>query len=284
MRKFIALLVLLMLAACASEKPIEPAAPAEPAAQPAQAEAVAPEPAAEEEARPAPADGLAERLAREQAEKIAESIEHVQKLPLRERKTIVSEMMDVYSTLDSYKFKSSVGTFFVRGNKVRIILRTPINKRIFTQGSTRYPEIFVDEVILDRVRKEATGYCFGFTEKVTNECANLKLFDTPFNLSYDEIAVKMPDEWLAEYLHAEAVEEEHEKYFINSIETIRVRFKDGTEMYFFPRAGLPVKVVKGPLELFEYENIVPNQARPEDVIHRSRESIPATELFYKQIY
>ncbi|MEM4247278.1 MAG: hypothetical protein QXR48_01785 [Candidatus Woesearchaeota archaeon] len=283
MKKFLALFTLLMLAACTAETPIEPALP-QPAVQPEAVEPVAETQEPEEHQAPVLEDDTAKRLAQEQAEKIAESLEHIQTFPTRERKTIVGEMADVYNTLDSYKFKTSKGTFYVRGNKVRVLLRTPIIKRGIMQGTTRYSEIVVDEVILDRFRKEATGYCFGITEETRNECGTLKIFDTAFNLSYDEVAEKMPDDWLKEYLNVPPVEEEHEKYFLNGIETIRVRFKDGVEMYFSPRAGLPIKVVKGPLDRYEYDNLVPNQVRPEDVIHRSREEIPATELFYKQIY
>jgi hypothetical protein len=279
MKRLIALLIVLLLSACGTPQPSEPAA-----AEPVVAEPVVEAQPVQEEQAPATEDDTAERLAEEQEQKIIEVISQPQNLTARERKTIAGEMFDIFNTLDSYKFKSLKGTFFVRGDKARILLRNPVTMRGVMQGTTRYSEVLIDEVILDRAKKEAVGYCFGETEQTRNECGALEIFDTAFNISYSDFYIKMPDDWLKEYLNVPAVDEEYEKYFVNSVETVRVKFKDGVEMFFFPRAGLPIKVVKSKLDSYEYDNLVPNQARPEDVIHRSRESIPATESFYKQIY
>jgi hypothetical protein len=289
MKKIFAFFVLLLLVACGAPKEQAPAVPNEtaPAAEPA---AAAPEPVIAEqsqvevESKPLPDDAVKEKVIQEEQERIAAEVEHIQPLPQRNRTTVVGEMLNTYNTIDSYQFKTSKGTYYVRGDKVRFLPIKTINVRNFIRGATKYPEIFVDEVIFDRTDKTATGYCFGFDEETRRECESLKMPDIPFNLSYSEYFTKMPDDWSKEYASQAVGDEEHEKYFLNSIETTRVAFKDGTEMFFSPLAGVPIKVVKGPLESYTFDSLVINRVRPEDVIHRTRAQIPPNEVFYKPIY
>lgn len=297
MKKLIALFILLMLIGCSAPKsteqlnetvvaePSEQVAVAEPSEQVAEPDSGASEQAEKEERKQVLDDSLKEKVIQEQEQKIIETLENPPALPQRNRTTIAGEMWQVFSGIASYKFKTTTGTYYSRGDKVRAILRNPATKRGIIQNGRLYDEIIIDEVILDRAGKTAMGYCFGYTELTRSNCASLKIDDkTGFNVSYDEFAIKMPDEWTRDYMTEKVSEEEHEKYFLESIETIRAKFSDGVEIYFNPLAGLPIKIIKGPLETIKFDGLTINQARPEDVIHRSRSEIPQTEAFYKQIY
>jgi hypothetical protein len=288
MRKLLALFVLLMLVACGAPQEQAPAVPNETVSEPVVAAPSEPvvidRGEVQVERKQVLDDTVKEQVIKAEEERIVEAISHPAPLPQRNRTTVVGDMMNTYKTIDSYQFKTSKGTFYVRGDKIRYLPRNAINKRGIVLSAVRYPEIFVDELIFDRTDKTATGYCFGFADEVRRECDSLKLMDKAFNLSYDEFVIKMPDDWLTEYLRLAVGDEEHEKYFLNSVETTRVAFKDGIEMFFFPAAGLPIRVVKGPLETYDFDNLVINRAKPEDVIHRSRDQISPNEAFYKPIY
>jgi len=289
MKKLLAMLVLLtVLAACNQQQQLDKRADV-PAAEPAAEPAVVvqePEPAVivetpEEDAEEPPVldDGTAERLAQEQADKIAESLETVPKATPSDRTTVVEQMYETYQGLKSYQFRTFEGTYFVRGEKVRMIPRNAIRMLKVTFNGKEYRDVYIDEITFDREEKIATGYCFGFEEDVNRQCAHFELHDIPFPLVYTAHMRKLPDEWVKEYLNKVPVNEEYEKYYVNDMETTRVYFPDGIQMFFNPRAGLPVWVLFPNDEKTVYEDIVINRARPEDVIHRSRKDIPQTELF-----
>ncbi|MEM2916087.1 MAG: hypothetical protein QXT19_01900 [Candidatus Woesearchaeota archaeon] len=284
MKRIFMLLVLLVLASCV---PAEPTAPSEPVAVPvsepaepavAPAEEPVPEPAAK------PADDLAERLAKEQEQKIIEALSQPQHLPLRNRTTIVGDMWAVYQTLDSYHYKSPRGLVLIRGDKLRYLPVRQIHLVDVVYDGKKYNDVFIDEIIFDRAKRTATGYCSGYISDIAKQCITLGLSEVPFALPYDQHRPKTPDDWAQEYMNKPVVNEEYGKYFINGVETVRVKFEDGTEMYFQPSVGLPVKIVKGPLEVTEFDGIIPNRVRPEDVVHRLRSSIPPMDAFYRQIY
>jgi hypothetical protein len=281
MKHILALIVLMIIAAgCVAE---QQAVPAEiPPAEPVPAAVPVPEPAAEERP-PAADDGTAERLAREQEERILETLEQPPKLAPRDRTTIVEQMWETYSALDSYQFRSAKGMWYVRGEKVRFLPVDAVMKSDVMLNNKMYRQVLLDELVFDTEERTLTGYCFGFEESVNNQCANLELHDIAFPLTYGEFMIKLPHEWAREYLTKTPIAEEHEKYYVKNIETIRVRFEDGTEMYFFARAGLPVKIVRG-TEITSYDGLVVNQVRPEDVIHRSKKDIPASEAFSRTPY
>lgn len=279
MKKLLALLLLFVLVACTAKQ-------AMPEQKTPEATPVAPEaaPAAPEAVPDQMPDDTAARLAREQEERIIEAVSHPPKVPQREKSSIVKQMLAAFSIIESYQFKTPQGVYYVRGDNVRFLPFNAIRKSGVWQGTVRYPEIYIDEVIVDRETKTATGYCTGVASDAEHHCVGLKLYEIPFSLNYTEVAPKLPQDWAEEYLTAEVIDEEYQKYYIKSIETVRVRFKDGTEMYFLQKAGLPIRIVKGPLELYAFDDLVINQARPEDVMHRSRSEIPQEELFYRPRY
>ncbi len=283
MRKALTILVLMaFLVACTvAPAPKEPAAPAADVAP-------APEPvkSMEEERKPVLEDDTAARLAKEQEQKIIETLESPPKLPPRDRTTAVEQMWNTFTTLSSYQFKTPQGAYFVRGDKIKSVPFNAIVKHDFSQGSQFWRQIYIDEIILDRGAKTATGYCAGLSQDVNRQCANLQLHDVPFTLSYDEFATKLPEDWVKEYINQIPTHEEAEKYYLKSLLTTRVQFKDGTEMSFFPKAGLPVQIIPQGrnLDKIIFDDIVVNQVRPEDIAHRSKKDIPVEEQFYKPRY
>jgi hypothetical protein len=284
MRKFLAFLVLLAMISCTVPQAPPEAAP-EPIAQPIEEAQEAPEElVAEEPPRAPPADGLAERLAQEQAEKIAKQLETVTKVEPRQRTTIGQQMWDVYSGIDSYQFKALTGAWFVRGEKVKFIPYNAIRLRDITIHGKLYRDAYADEIIFDREEKIATGYCTGNDENIRQPCANLDITDKPFPLPYEPNMIKLPDDWLKEYRERQPTLEEYEKYYVKNVLTTKAVYSDGVELYFFPKAGIPLQVVEGPLKKTVYDDIVINQVRPEDVIHRSRSEIPEGEIYYRPKY
>jgi hypothetical protein len=305
MKKLLGLfVVLLFLISCTApvetldKRAAEDAAPAaadtaaQAASETASAEPVAAEPVVltaaeeleEETTLPVLEDDTAERLAREQAAKIAEELNTVTKAEPGDRVTFVEQMLEHYNNLDSYQFKTERGTFYARGDKVRVLLNDPVIKYNVVRGNTTYRQVYMDELIFDRDDKTATGYCAGITEAVNRYCAQLSLHDLDFPLAFSEHWTKMPDEWVREYSSQMSADEEYEKYYIDNRETARITFKDGTEMYFLEKGGVPMKIVKVPLTRVTYDSLVINSVRPEDVLHRSKLDIPAMESFYKPIY
>ncbi len=298
MKRIFALIMLLVLASCAAPTeptapsepvavpPSEPTAPSEPVAVPPSEPAAVPvvEPAEEPVIAAKPADDLAERLAEEQEQKIIEALSQPQHLPLRNRTTIVADMWAVYKKLDSYHYKSPKGLVLIRGDKLRYLPVKQIHLVNVVYDGKTYNDVFIDEIIFDRAKKTATGYCSGYVSDIAKQCITLGLSEVPFTLLYDQYRPKTPDDWSQEYMSQTVIDEEHGKYFIKGVETVRVKFGDGTEMYFNPSVGLPVKIVKGPLEITEYDGLIPNRVRPEDVVHRLRSSIPPMDAFYRQIY
>jgi hypothetical protein len=284
MKRFLAFLVLLAMVSCAVPQAPPKAAP-EPTAQPVQEvppaeEAIADEP----EPSSPPEDDLAERLAQEQAEKIAEQLETPPKLEPRQRTTIGQQMWDIYSGIDSYQFKALTGAWFVRGEKVKYIPYKAIRLRDITIQGKLYRDAYADEIIFDRNDMTATAYCTGHDENIRQPCANLDITDKPFLLPYEPNMIKLPDNWLKEYKDKQPTLEEYEKYYVKNVLTTKAVYSDGVELYFFPKAGIPLQVVEGPLRKTVYDDIVVNQVRPEDVIHRSRSEIPEGELYFRQKY
>lgn len=290
MRKIVALIILaVVLSACTAQPPTdetaqEQAIPAE------QAITEEPEKTIEElkeqvkEQVQEQGKQIAERLAQEQEQKIIETVQEPPKLAPRDRTTIIEQMQKTASQLESYQYRTSKGSFFVRGDKIRIKLLEPIIKHNFKRADKNYDQVIFDEIIINRADKTATAYCAGFTEGVRLQCENKKLWDLDFPIPYEEVNPKTPEDLTAEYVNEQPTAEEPDKYYINSVLTTRVALKNGAEIYFYPKAGLPVRVVLGPLEKVDFEDLVINQVRPEDVTHRSRKDIPSSEIFTKPQY
>ncbi len=287
MNKFLALAVLLLIIACSPQQPVT-TAPQEPVV------AVATEPVppvvadireASEEPEKAVLDTeTAERLAQEQAEKARETLEHPPKLEPRDRTTIVEQLWQTFSELESYQFKTAYGAWFVRGDQVRYLPFKPISKTNFKQENNVFKEVYIDEVIFSAGSQTATGFCTGASEESNIHCEGLRLHDIPFTLAYTDFMIKLPSDWVKEYLNEAPVSEDAGKYYVKSVLTTRVQFKDGTDWYFNPKAGLPVQIIRGSLNKITFDDIVVNQVPPEKVIHRSRKDIPPEEPFYETNY
>lgn len=282
MKKFLVMLIFLVfLAACQQKAMIGERAPG--ATPEEKIESVAPTTPAEEEKIVMPQDDLAERLAQEQAERIADALENPPKLEPRDRETFVEQMWKAYSLLESYKFRNAQGSWYIRGEKVKFLPVSPLILYDVKRGEKTYRQVYLDELFFDVQEKTLTAYCFGFSESVNRQCAGLELYDLPFSLPYEQHMIKLPHDWVKEFMNKIPVNEEHEKYYVKNIETTRLKFEDGTEIYFFARAGLPLRIAKG-YDITNYEDVVNDQVRPEDVIHRSKKDIPAQETFYQTPY
>jgi hypothetical protein len=286
MKKIIALIFLLILASCTAQAPKldERAVQPEQTTEATQTEEIT-ETSVEEPPEPVPVDdGTAERLAQEQAERIIESIETVQKLPPRDRTTIVEQMWQAFSGIDSYQYRSPKGVYYVRGTKIKLWPYEPIIKRNVQAEDKIIKEAYIDEIFIDRQTQKATGYCTGRLVDAKAHCADNQLFDVPFSIPYSEVNTKLPEDWLKEYVNQMPVDEEPDKYTIKNILTTRVVFSDEVEMYFFTKAGLPIQIIKSRLERINYDDLVINRVRPEDIIHRTKAEIPPEEPFYRPQY
>ena len=229
-------------------------------------------------------DDTAERLAQEQAEIIEEAIATPLKLQPGDRTSIVEQMYETYQQLESYQFKTFRGSWYIRGDKARLLPFDPIRFNRVQEGKNFFREIFIDEILFDLRGRTATGYCAGIDGTANRQCAALELYEVPFTLNYGEHMITLPHVWVEERLGEVPDREEHNKYTVQGIQTIRVTFQDGTEYYFYPRAGLPLRVVKGIHDKVIFDRLVINQVRPEDVIHRAKEQIPPEEAFFRATY
>lgn len=286
MKKLLVLLIILVLVACARQPAtLEQRAPAEnatPAVTVTPAENIAPAvevtPA---EQREEADEELRQKVIAQEEARIQEALAHPEKFAPRNRSNTVGDALsDTFSTIKSYQYRTTRGTFFVLGDKIRYVLTDPIRITHVSRAGENYSEIYLDEVIIGRGAKTATGYCAGFTDAVRKQCANLQLFDLDFPLVYDSYNPKLPEDWSREFSAKEVSNEGEQKYYLNSIETTLVQFADGTAMYISPKAGLPIKVVTEPLVSTTFDNLVVNQVKPENVIHRSRADIPPDEVFH----
>jgi hypothetical protein len=287
MKKYLIFVVLLLMISCTARQPALDQRSPEDAAEAAAAENVTPSvivesPPEQRETMPVPSDDLRQKVIAQQEERIEDSLAHPEKFTPRNHTNEVGKLMaDAAPSLQSYQFRTSKGTFYVRGGLVRYLLLTPLLKHNVQRDSVNYTELYLDEIIVDRNAKTAKAYCFGFTDTTRKQCARIQIADLDFALPYDEANPKLPEDWAREFETKEVTGSDEQKYYLNSVETTRLQFLNGSELYILPKAGLPIKVVFGPLDAITFDNFVINQVRPEDVVHRSKSDIPPQEPFYK---
>lgn len=281
MRALAVLLVLVLLASCAPE-PVEDSivsVPAEPEQKPAPKMLLPP---------PQPKEDLAEKLAAEQEEKIREIISTSPKVEPRERITPTSEFWAMYAqNVTSYQFRmAGKGTYFIRADRAKLIPGSPITLSEYKDDNGKtWRDIRLDAVYLDFGEKTAAGYCEGLYHTDINRiCAEKELYDVPFHLNYSQYTATFPHEWLFAYLDQMPVREEQEKYYVSGRQATLLVFEDNLQMFIDSRIGLPLRIIVKPIEKYDFEDLVANQAREEDVRHRVRSEIPQEEMFYKPKY
>ena len=288
MKKYLLFVVLLLMISCTARQLALDQRSPEDAAEVLSAENATPavtveSPPEARETMPAPSDeDLRQKVIAQQEQRIEESLAHPEKFAPRNHTNEVGELIEAAEpSLQSYQFRTSKGTFYVRGGVVRYLLLSPILKHNVARDSVNYTELYLDEIIVDRNAKTAKAYCFGFTDTTRKQCARLQLADIDFDMQYDVANPKLPEDWAREFASKEVTASDEQKYYLNSIETTRLQFPNGGELYMLPKAGLPIKVVVSPLEGYTFDNFVINQVRPEDITHRSKTDIPPQEAFYK---
>lgn len=186
----------------------------------------------------------------------------------------------------SYKFRTELGEFFVRGDKFKLILSTPtryITKDEKTGVSTQH---VVSTIYVNRNLKTATGYCEGKDTGIRRECEDKEILDVPRDLLFSEYNFKLPEDWLWGYLEKKVEAVETDKYYVNSKKAVRVFFAPSNDtqmdMFFDEKTGLPVKIIsiKGKSsDTFDYIDLSANSVKDVDVVHRDLSDIPSEEYY-----
>lgn len=203
--------------------------------------------------------------------------------------TKLYEFLDTFAQrITGYQFEHSKNEYFVRGNKYKIILNTPVRLSNIKINDTKYNFYWYDTVYVDRTNKNAIGYCEGQMSETKNQCAEADLFDLPYPLDYTKYNTTLPEDWLYSYLNRETLKSERNKYYINGRSAVTVFFDDinsTLEINFDESIGLPLridrKIGNRLIERHDYSFLVANKVRDVDVKHRSKSEIPSSEVFFR---
>lgn len=202
-------------------------------------------------------------------------------------RTKLYDFLDKFAqTVTGYSFKYGTNTYFSRGTKYKIILGNAVSVRDVMFGEQKKSLFYYDTIYIDRTSKTAAAYCEGHKSAVNNQCDSLELYDLALPLPYESYTIKLPEDWLFEYLDTEPVLVDRNKNYIKSRITTLVKFVNGEtiDLNIDEMIGLPVRadVKKGNvlIKRYEYEDLVSNKVRDVDVIHRSKSEIPTAEAFY----
>lgn len=203
-------------------------------------------------------------------------------------KTKIEELLPRFAQgVKSYSFNYRKNKYYVRGPLMKIVLGDFVyDKDVVVDGKT-YKQVYLDAVYLDRGSKRAVGYCEGLIKELKSRCIDLELEDVKFPRLYADYIIKLPEDWLFEFLNRIPHLVEERKYFVESRLTTLVKFIDPDktiELYFDEAIGLPLRVLvkqgEVVIERYDYEKLVANHVREVDVIHRSASEIPSEEVFY----
>jgi len=263
------------------------------------------------------AEQLREQAAEAAKEKVKETVkevpkeepeEEVKEVPKAEPKVEVSKVGEVeeetlspsekrtkmYRFLDTfaekvkgYEFIYKKDKYFVRGKKYKIILENPVTVKHVTFGDLEKNLFYYDTIYLDRSSKKAVAYCEGHDSRMNYQCSDLEIRDLGLPVEYTDFNITLPEDWLFAYLDYEPDVLEENKYYIEGRASVYVRFEGATdlELNFDRGSGLVMRVDRKKsgqlLERIDYENLVSNDVREVDVIHRSKDEIPSEEVFYR---
>lgn len=202
--------------------------------------------------------------------------------------TKLYEFLDTFAQrVTGYQFEHLKNEYYVRGNKYKIILNTPIRLSNIKINDTRYNFYWYDTVYVDRTNKNAIGYCEGQSSETKKQCAEQDLFDLPYALDYGKYNTTLPEDWLYAYLNRAELRSDRNKYYINGRSAVTVFFDDGNstlEINFDESMGLPLRVDRKVgnvlIQRHDYNFLVANKVRDVDVKHRSKSEIPSSEVFY----
>lgn len=202
-------------------------------------------------------------------------------------RTRLYDFLDKFAqTVTGYSFKYGLNTYFSRGTKYKVILGNAVSVKDVMFGEQKKSLFYYDTIYIDRGAKTAAAYCEGHKSTINQQCDSLELYDLALILPYDSYTIKLPEDWLFEYLDTEPTLVDRNKNYIKSRITTLVKLVNGDtiDLNIDEMIGLPVRVdvKKGNVlvKRYEYEDLVSNKVRDVDVIHRSKSEIPTEEAFY----
>ncbi|RJQ19034.1 hypothetical protein C4580_05640 [Candidatus Woesearchaeota archaeon] len=214
--------------------------------------------------------------------------EETDELPLPQ--SPLQELLNTFgSKVSSYQFTYNNSKYFVRGPLIKIILSKPVLVRGHTwpNGTTK-KYFYYDTVYVDRAEETATAYCEGHTERVNADCRANGLYDFAYPASYAQYNIVLPQDWLLSLQNKQPQSVEADKYYIKGRKTVRLIFPGElrTEAHFDSQVGLPLRIDQyNETRLYfrqDFDLLASNTLRDVDVIHRSPEDIPSSEIFYRQ--
>lgn len=258
MKKAMVLIFLVLLAACAA-----PQAPVE-------APVVESEPEIVEEEAPEPT--LIE---------INKTPEPVPE-PVEEELGVVEALLySIEQNITSYSFFSGKTQVFVLGDKMHILLDDFVELDFDTNGTRS----FLTNAFLDLSTKTAVGYCdvrqeeeiLGSFKADRSKC--IKLINIPINVSFDDVYVKTPIDWLQEFKDTEpSIVETADQYvkqptgWFTISPVLHYKLPEKSVIIRVDKkTKLPAKIeiTKGQLiERIDYNWIIVNQVKPEEVTYQ----------------
>ena len=196
----------------------------------------------------------------------------------------LGKLMSAFAqNVTSYQFRVNKDKYFVRGDRVKIIFDDVQSKYRITINGKNFPQFYYDTVYLNLDKREAVGFCEGFDENTNKRCEGLNIKDIPLDLDYNSYNIKLPEDWLMEFLDRTYDKVEENKYYIAGHQATLVAFR-GTppiDMYFAERSGLPIRIIQrySPAKVTDFLDLATNIVRDEDVRHLSKNEISQYEQF-----
>ncbi len=290
-------ILLLILAACASQEPSKAKQLAEELKkQPAEPTAA---PTVEPTAEPtkAPAENVSVNVpiiatpelpstnASEMVKALADDVKEEITAPSQVR-TRMYKFLDTFPTnVKRYQLKLKVNNYYVKGTRYKIILDSPIIVKYVQFGDLKKNLFYYDTVYVDRAAKTAIAFCEGHKSQVNTQCTDLNLYDLAYPVDYKDYDIILPEDWLFANLDKEPSTLEANKYYVKGRASVFVRIETdpALELSIDPGTGLVMQAdTKKGSQLIsrnEYTGIVSNLVRDVDVQHRSKEEIPTNEAF-----
>jgi len=211
-----------------------------------------------------------------------------------DERTAVYQFFDKFiKNVDSYQFTYNKHKYFVRDKKYKIHLTKPITIRNANINGKTYTMFHYDVVYLDRISQKAIAYCESIHEELGRQCGKLEIYDIPYLVSYKDYNIILPEDWFYIYLNEDTDKISKGKYTLRGRSVAQAIFDQESptvEMSFDERTGLALRVDKKRtineeeilVERFDYEDFAYNSVRDKDIIHRNKDEIPTSEVFYKR--
>lgn len=214
-------------------------------------------------------------------------VEETVTLPAQYR-TKMYQFVDTYAKrVRSYEFFLDKNHYSYKNDKFRVILSTPVQVKDVVFGDLKKSLYYYDTIYVDRVGKTVVAYCEGHEEEVNRQCAELEIYDLAYPLPYTDHNIALPHDLLFRYVDFEPDSLDANKYYIKGRASTTVKFNGNTtiELHIDPETGLPIRFdqLKGSqlIKRTDFEKLASNKIRDVDVLHRSKNEIPSSELFYK---